>query len=212
MEWPSGGRAAEAGRAGRARATRILGTFAWVALAGCTGVPIPLPVPTQRAPAPLEVPAPTELAIEHEVHARINAHRNGRGLRALAYDEQLAGIARSHSAAMASGGRAFGHAGLEERSSAAGAVYSLRSFAENVAVNSGPDVAARAAEGWMGSAGHRRNIEGDFEVTGVGVVRGTDGRFYLTQVFLAQRSSSSARGRLAHLEPTTVATPGTGSR
>ena len=39
-------------------------------------------------------------------------------------------------------------------------------------------------EGWIASAGHRQNIEGDFTLTGIGAAAGRDGTRYFTQIFV----------------------------
>jgi uncharacterized protein YkwD len=43
--------------------------------------------------------------------------------------------------------------------------------------------AASVVNAWLGSAGHRANIEGNATRTGVSAVRSSDGVWYYTQVF-----------------------------
>ena len=38
--------------------------------------------------------------------------------------------------------------------------------------------------GWLQSPGHRRNIEGDFDLTGIGIVRVAAGTYFFTQLFV----------------------------
>jgi len=40
-----------------------------------------------------------------------------------------------------------------------------------------------AVSGWLNSTGHRNNIEGNYDLTGVGVAKSSDGKYYLTQMF-----------------------------
>jgi uncharacterized protein YkwD len=54
--------------------------------------------------------------------------------------------------------------------------------AENVAY--GADDATEAVELWLRSAGHKKNIRGNFTHTGISVVRDSDGRLYFTQLFV----------------------------
>jgi uncharacterized protein YkwD len=62
-----------------------------------------------------------------------------------------------------------------------------RRSAENVAFNQGHrDPAADAVRGWLASRGHRENIEGPYELTGVGVVSNAKGEFYFTQIFVGR--------------------------
>ena len=56
---------------------------------------------------------------------------------------------------------------------------------QNVAVNAGyDDPAAAAVEGWKKSPEHRKNMLGDFNLTGIGVTRGEDDRYFFTQIFI----------------------------
>lgn len=66
----------------------------------------------------------------------------------------------------------------------------LLSFAENVAYNHYYDDPVKVAvDGWMKSAGHKKNILGDFEETGVGVAISKEGQFYITQLFAKRYKS-----------------------
>jgi len=83
---------------------------------------------------------------------------------------------------MLSGKTPFGHEGFHER------INRLRKrlgpihvAAENVA--SGPMSAREVVDGWLHSPGHRRNIEGNFKLTGIGLARREDGMVYFTQIF-----------------------------
>lgn len=179
-------------RSRRARLSPPAGRFGLLLgllLAGCT--PRPGLPPRESGPpdarTPPEASPATALAVEAEVHRRIHEHRASRGLAPLAYDERVAEIARRHSRAMAERRVPLGHDGFDERAEAIGSLFPIRSMAENVAYDGRPDVAARAVEGWIRSSGHRANLEGAFDVTGVGVARSADGTHYFTQLFVARR-------------------------
>jgi uncharacterized protein YkwD len=43
--------------------------------------------------------------------------------------------------------------------------------------------AKEVVEGWLNSPGHKRNIEGDFTLTGIGVAKNNKGIIYYTQIF-----------------------------
>jgi uncharacterized protein YkwD len=140
------------------------------------------------------VPAPPagaqELAAtEQRVHALVNAHRRSNDAPPLDWNDEIAKLARQHSVAMAQEGTGFGHEGFEERSETLSAAIPLRRVAENVAkqkrsVGQVPDAALAR---WLQSARHRKNLEGDFDLAGVGVARSADGTYYLTQIFVARR-------------------------
>jgi len=137
----------------------------------------------KRSPASLD-------ALEAEVVERVNRHRRAAGLRALRADPRIAEIARAHSFAMASGRRRFGHGDFDERSQAVEArVVRYRRVGENVARHPRrrDDLPAQAVAGWLRSSGHRRNIEGAYSLTGVGVAVSGRGEVYLTQIFVAPR-------------------------
>jgi uncharacterized protein YkwD len=60
-------------------------------------------------------------------------------------------------------------------------------LAENVALNSrsGDALVRSVSQGWIASAGHRSNLEGPYQWTGVGVAQGDGGAYYVTQLFVA---------------------------
>jgi uncharacterized protein YkwD len=121
------------------------------------------------------------------VHDRVNARRQSLGLPALTWHSTVAQLAADHSARMANGSRPFGHDGFEERIASAAATLTVSSASENVATNNYPvdRVAQQVVDGWISSSGHRRNLEGDFQLTGVGVARSPAGDYFVTQIYLA---------------------------
>ena len=154
-----------------------------ILLGGC--LPLMIPVGVATIPATGGTPAPTAV-LEREMHQLVNQHRARRSLPTLQYDERIAEIAREHSAAMAARSRPFGHAGFEQRGAAISRFLPYRGLAENVAYDErgGANLSSLVVEGWIGSAAHRRNIEGDFEITGIGVARDREGVAYVTQLFV----------------------------
>ncbi len=132
--------------------------------------------------------APTTAALEQSVFNQINQYRASRGLPPLTQDDRIATQSHNHSQAMANGQVPFGHAGFQERVQMIGKQIPLRGAAENVAYNQGvKDPAKQAVDGWLKSAGHRSNIEGEFNLTGVGVAQNGKGEYYFTQIFIRQR-------------------------
>lgn len=122
---------------------------------------------------------------EYEVHKLVNAHRTSRGLKPLASDSRIIEQARLHSQNMASGLFSFGHQNFSNRIQRLSRTMSISASAENVAYNRGyEDIAGEAFKGWINSPGHKKNIEGDFTHTGIGVAKSEDGRYYLTQIFV----------------------------
>ena len=176
--------------------------FAW-ALVGCVptgGDSASAPAAEKRAAAPAHGKAasgkqaaarpPDLAAIEGEVVTRVNRYRHAEGLPPLSNDSRVAAIARGHSRAMASGQSGFGHGGFRDRTKAVEGKIPYSRVAENVARHrrrASAEIPAVAVEGWVGSRGHRRNIEGPYALTGVGAAVGTDGSVYLTQIFVEPR-------------------------
>jgi uncharacterized protein YkwD len=39
---------------------------------------------------------------------------------------------------------------------------------------------------WLKSARHRKIIQGDYKLTGIGVAKNSDDKFYITQIFIKE--------------------------
>ena len=128
-----------------------------------------------RAPAPHPSSA--------DILRFVNAHRRSIGLPALEGNSFISSVALQHSRDMLSGRTPFGHEGFHDRMlKIRGKLGTLHVAAENVA--SGPMSAREVVDGWLHSPGHRRNIEGDFRLTGIGLAAGSNGMIYFTQIFV----------------------------
>lgn len=118
----------------------------------------------------------------------INAQRSQHRLSPLVVKDNLSAIARQHSQDMANGKVAFGHGGFDKRSGKIMQEGRHCSFGENVAYSYlVKDHLQTAVDGWMNSKGHRENILGDFNETGIGIVFSSQGHCYLTQVFAKRK-------------------------
>jgi len=124
--------------------------------------------------------------VEARLHELVNRHRAERGLPPLVHDPAVAAIARAHSRRMAMGRVPFGHRGFQARAREVRAFRPSGWISENVAVNTFDRRAspAMALKGLAGSRKHRRNLEGPFAATGIGVARGRNGSYYYTQLFV----------------------------
>lgn len=123
---------------------------------------------------------------ERDVLEQVNAHRKVKGLSALVWHEAAAQEARRHCGRVLAGTARGPHAGFEERAARLRRATGARRAGENVFLqDNGPFVAERAVQAWLKSRGHRRAIEGPFEISGVGLVsRG--GRVCAAQIFLGR--------------------------
>jgi uncharacterized protein YkwD len=136
----------------------------------------PAPRVIASAPAP-----PT--AISREILYYINEFRRSKGLPALQANSYISSVALDHSRDMLTGKSPFGHDGFRQRiDRISGKLGRLHVAAENVA--SGPMGAREVVDGWLHSPGHRRNILGDFQLTGIGVAEAASGMIYFTQIFV----------------------------
>ncbi|WP_254173358.1 CAP domain-containing protein [Planktothrix pseudagardhii] len=156
-------------------------------LGGCTflaeinSIGKPLPQVT-----PIVTPNNSNLAqLELSVHQQVNNYRASKNLPPLKLDPQISEQCRIHSQLMANGQVPFGHGGSKARFQAVRQVVRWQEIAENVAFNSGyVDPGKQAVKGWIESPGHQRNMVGNYELTGVGIVRNAKGEYYFTQIFV----------------------------
>lgn len=113
----------------------------------------------------------------------INAYRVSIGLKELQMIDEANLEALNHSVDMAKGTVAFGHDGFEERvNNISKKIGICMASAENVAM--GMVDAEQVVKMWLNSAGHKKNIEGNYTLTGIGIARAANGYLYFTQIFL----------------------------
>lgn len=126
--------------------------------------------------------------LEYSVHRLVNEHRVSQGLKPLAFNPKIAAIARNHSRNMATGRIGYGHGEFDGRIERIARLITQRGVGENVHTianyKSYSHVGERAVADWLKSPGHRRNIEGSYDLTGVGIAQGPAGEYFLTQLFV----------------------------
>lgn len=123
--------------------------------------------------------------METEIFSYINLHRKSAGLKPLQLSNIESSEAAQHSSNMASGKIPFGHGGFSKRIKAIeGRLGSTTASAENVAY--GQMGAKEVVDTWLHSPEHKKNIEGDYSLTGVGVAKGKKGMIYFTEIFTRQ--------------------------
>ena len=128
----------------------------------------------------------TAADLERYVHTLVNEYRTAHGLTPLTFSPDIAAIARQHSWDMATGRVGVGHGGADRRGAKISQSLPSQGFAENVAYNtrSGAAAGQTAVSGWIQSPGHRRNMEGAFDLTGIGIAHGPRGISFFTQLFV----------------------------
>lgn len=121
-------------------------------------------------------------SLEQQILVEVNRHRKAIGLPLLQSNPVLATEASLHSQRMASRKVPFGHAGFETRvSRIKNRLGSVSGSGENVAY--GQLSAREVVKVWLNSPPHRKNIEGHYNLTGIGVSRNRQGIIYFTQIF-----------------------------
>jgi len=122
-------------------------------------------------------------SLAKEILKYVNEHRDSMGLAPLQTNDVISQAAEKHSSNMAQKIVPFGHDGFDDR--IGNLLKELRpanAGAENVA--DGVTNAREAVNLWLHSTGHRKNIEGNFNLTGIGIASSSDGKIYITQIFI----------------------------
>ncbi|BDS10297.1 CAP domain-containing protein [Aureispira anguillae] len=149
-----------------------------------------------KAPAPSSehhsTPAPTDhldsleksadVNLNYQLLKLINKHRAGQYLPALQLNPHIQALATQHAQDMATQKLPFGHDNFEERARSLITQLSGSSAAENVAL--GQDDPLAIVNSWLDSNAHRNNIEGDFNLTGIGIGQSEDQEMYYCQIFI----------------------------
>jgi uncharacterized protein YkwD len=121
----------------------------------------------------------------NRVHRQVNEFRREHDLKPLTLDPGISAEAREHSAEMAHSGNTISHRGFNQRLEDIRKKIPYSAAAENVAAVAGQaDLARTAVEGWKNSVEHRKNMLGDFSLTGIGVAQSSNGTYFLTQIFI----------------------------
>lgn len=119
---------------------------------------------------------------EQRVYQEVNKYRAQHGWEILKPNALMTREAEAHSREMAEHRIPFGHKKYKERIKRIFSVLKMpNGAAENVAYfkKNGAEVVRL----WLTSSGHRRNIQGHYNLTGVGVIRDSKGWLYYTQIF-----------------------------
>lgn len=129
------------------------------------------------------------LSIAKEVQKVVNDYRVSNGLSALKMQKELNDIAFEHSRRMAKGEIAFSHLDFHDRVNKIDKYANIpyhtaeNLYAHAIAPSKLP---AAALKGWYNSKGHKKNMDGAFIHTGIGVCRSASGEYFITQVFVGK--------------------------
>lgn len=120
--------------------------------------------------------------LERELLNLVNDYRKTKKLAPLKSNAAMEYQARRHSMDMGTHRIPFGHQGLSFRMKyVMEKVPGVTQVGENVAYG---NLSAKAVvAGWIKSTEHRKNMEGSFKYTGIGVTRNMQNQLYYTQLF-----------------------------
>jgi len=119
--------------------------------------------------------------MEIEILHYVNEDRKDHGLVPLQMNALESSLALKHSQDMAGGKVKFGHDGFNTRAKTIQKTLGSTTIGENVA--SGTMTSREVVDGWLNSPGHKKNIEGNFTLTGIGFARDKKGDIYFTEIF-----------------------------
>ena len=125
--------------------------------------------------------------LEKSVFAGINKYRKSRNLPMLQWDGNIAQESRIHAQQMATRKTTFSHDGFKKRVEIISQKIPYKAAAENIAFNMGSNPGEKAVVGWINSPGHHKNIVGDFNLTGIGIAKNNEGKYYFNQIFIKTR-------------------------
>ena len=119
--------------------------------------------------------------MESDILKYVNEDRIALGLSPLQMNQLESSLAAKHSLDMSVGKVKFGHDGFNARAKTIQKSLGSIEVGENVA--EGSMTAREVVDGWLHSPGHKRNIEGNFTLTGIGYASNKKGDIYFTQIF-----------------------------
>jgi len=119
--------------------------------------------------------------MESDILKYVNEDRMAHGLSPLQMNQLESSLASKHSLDMSLGKVKFGHDGFNARAKTIQKALGSTEVGENVA--EGSMTAREVVDGWLHSPGHKKNIEGNFTLTGIGYASNKKGDIYFTQIF-----------------------------
>jgi uncharacterized protein YkwD len=167
------------------------------------------PTPAPPAPTPPSPGADTPASV---VEALVNREREKAGLPPLAFSPRLGAAAQDYAQKMVEAGTLTHDLppGFQVRAGSWG--VPLSAAGENIAY--GQPTPAAVVGSWIQSPGHKANILGHYDLTGVGVARDAKGRMWWCQAFArkaAPRSGAPEGGvEMIYRTPGPLIDPGAG--
>ena len=138
--------------------------------------------------APVYAQQDEYVAMREEVIQYINEYRAKKGLPALEMNDTISEAAFKHCQYMGNKTIRINHDGFEDRMH--GLMKQLApsyGAAENVA--NGQTNAKEVVNMWINSRGHRENIEGNYNLSGIGIYKNKNGILYFTHIFIKRKTT-----------------------
>ncbi len=124
----------------------------------------------------------TIAALERSIHDRIDRYRQSLNLPPLTIDPTVSAQARTHSQEMAQSGTLSHTMDSVERQ------HKYPTAAENVAsIQESPQPDLLAVQDWIASPDHKQHILGNYNLTGIGVAKNSQGEYFFTQIFINKK-------------------------
>lgn len=123
------------------------------------------------------------VSIAQKIHSLVNEYRVSKGKSQLIFSKNASAIALKHTKYMISV-KKISHDKFDDRFKELQNLDNAIGAAENVA--SHQKTAEQVVQAWINSNGHRKNIEGDYTYTGIGVDKNNSGNYYFTQLFYSK--------------------------
>jgi uncharacterized protein YkwD len=121
----------------------------------------------------------TIAALERSIHNQIDRYRRSLNLPPLTIDPTVSAQARAHSEEMAQAGT------LSHTMDSVDRQRKYPTAAENIAsTQADPQPDLIAVQDWLASPAHKQHILGNYNLTGIGVAKNTQGEYFFTQIFI----------------------------
>ena len=140
----------------------------------------------------------TIAALELSIHNQIDRYRQSLNLPSLTIDPSASAQARAHSQEMAQSGtlsHTMDSVDSPQERLLLGQTLGYRqrqrkypTAAENVAsIQDSPQPDLLAVQDWIASPDHKQHILGNYNLTGIGVAKNSQGEYFFTQIFINKR-------------------------
>lgn len=140
--------------------------------------------------------------LEDQTLKAVNDYRASKGLPAVVKHPGLQALARGHAAnllrnkANGKSGNVSNHIGWEARATAARYQEGMSSSSENIFWSTSKPTGQTIVNNWSSSASHNKNMLGDWNNAGIGIIAGTNEDIFAVQIFgLADKSYTTNKAR-----------------